>query len=143
MHKFAVTTTQEIEADTVEEAALLMYQALTRGPAPSTIRSPTTEDRRSISTWIESRQPNSPISIIPLILAIGDPAPITRFKPIPEKWKHPATILTVRAIVVPALSANRVVRFPFAMQETNSLARRSNLCRDGYWTHPSLRSSAQ
>ncbi len=34
MHKYAVTTTQEIEADTVEEAALLMYQALTKGPAP-------------------------------------------------------------------------------------------------------------
>jgi hypothetical protein len=34
MHKYAVTTTQEIEADTVEEAALLMYQALARGPAP-------------------------------------------------------------------------------------------------------------
>ncbi|WP_349434483.1 hypothetical protein [Pararhizobium sp. A13] len=34
MHKFAVTTTQKIEADTVEEAALLMYQALTKGPAP-------------------------------------------------------------------------------------------------------------
>jgi hypothetical protein len=34
MHKYAVTTTQEIEADTVEEAALLMYQALTKGAAP-------------------------------------------------------------------------------------------------------------
>jgi hypothetical protein len=34
MHKFTVTTTQEIEADTAEEAALLMYQDLTKGPAP-------------------------------------------------------------------------------------------------------------
>jgi hypothetical protein len=34
MHKFTVTATQEIEADTAEEAALLMYQELTKGPAP-------------------------------------------------------------------------------------------------------------
>lgn len=34
MHSFSVTTTQEIEADTAEEAALLVYQALTKGPAP-------------------------------------------------------------------------------------------------------------
>jgi hypothetical protein len=34
MQKFTVTTTQEIEADTPEEAALLMYQDLTKGPAP-------------------------------------------------------------------------------------------------------------
>jgi hypothetical protein len=34
MHKFTVTATQEIEADTAEEAALLMYQQLSKGPAP-------------------------------------------------------------------------------------------------------------
>jgi hypothetical protein len=34
MQKFTVTTTQEIEADSAEEAALLMYQDLTKGPAP-------------------------------------------------------------------------------------------------------------
>ncbi len=34
MRKFVVTVTQEIEADTAEEAALLMYQSLTIGPAP-------------------------------------------------------------------------------------------------------------
>jgi hypothetical protein len=34
MHKFTVTATQEIDADTAEEAALLMYQELTKGPAP-------------------------------------------------------------------------------------------------------------
>ncbi|QRM55268.1 hypothetical protein [Sinorhizobium sp. BG8] len=34
MHKFTVTLTKEFEADTAEEAALLMYQALTIEPAP-------------------------------------------------------------------------------------------------------------
>ncbi len=34
MHKFTVTTMQEIEADSAEEAALLMYQELTKGSAP-------------------------------------------------------------------------------------------------------------
>ncbi|KAA0701260.1 hypothetical protein DTW90_03870 [Neorhizobium sp. P12A] len=34
MHKFTVAVTQEIEADTAEEAALLMYQELTKGPVP-------------------------------------------------------------------------------------------------------------
>ncbi len=34
MHKFTVILTRTFEADTAEEAALLMYQALTRAPAP-------------------------------------------------------------------------------------------------------------
>ncbi|MCA1369090.1 hypothetical protein I6F15_17005 [Bradyrhizobium sp. BRP14] len=34
MHKFTVIVTEEFEADTAEEAALLMYQQLTKGPAP-------------------------------------------------------------------------------------------------------------
>jgi len=34
MHKFTVIVTEEFEADTAEEAALLMYQQLTNGPAP-------------------------------------------------------------------------------------------------------------
>ncbi|MDK1373474.1 MULTISPECIES: hypothetical protein [unclassified Sinorhizobium] len=34
MHKFTVTVRQEFEADTAEEAALLMYQELTKAPAP-------------------------------------------------------------------------------------------------------------
>ncbi|ABR64546.1 hypothetical protein GOC90_25665 [Sinorhizobium medicae] len=34
MHKFTVTITEEFEADTAEEAALLMYQELTKRPAP-------------------------------------------------------------------------------------------------------------
>ncbi|PDT81214.1 hypothetical protein [Sinorhizobium sp. BJ1] len=34
MHKFTVSITEEFEADTAEEAALLMYQQLTKGPAP-------------------------------------------------------------------------------------------------------------
>ncbi|WEX86565.1 hypothetical protein PZN02_002865 [Sinorhizobium garamanticum] len=34
MHKFTVTVTKEFDADTAEEAALLMYQELTKGPAP-------------------------------------------------------------------------------------------------------------
>lgn len=34
MAKFTVTVTREIDADTAEEAALLMYQALSEGPAP-------------------------------------------------------------------------------------------------------------
>ncbi|THK35308.1 hypothetical protein EHS39_25150 [Ensifer sp. MPMI2T] len=34
MHKFTVTVTQEFEADSAEEAALLMYQQLTKVPAP-------------------------------------------------------------------------------------------------------------
>lgn len=38
MHKFTVTITEEFEADTAEEAALLMYQELTKRPAPSTTR---------------------------------------------------------------------------------------------------------
>jgi hypothetical protein len=32
MHTFTVTTSQEIQADSAEEAALLMYQALLKGP---------------------------------------------------------------------------------------------------------------
>ncbi|MDO9415172.1 hypothetical protein [Pararhizobium sp.] len=35
MHRFTVTTTLDIEADTAEEAALLMFQTLTRHPAPT------------------------------------------------------------------------------------------------------------
>lgn len=34
MHTFTVTTTQQIQADSAEEAALLMYQALSKGPTP-------------------------------------------------------------------------------------------------------------
>lgn len=34
MHKFTVTLTREIEADTAEEAALLLYQELSKGPVP-------------------------------------------------------------------------------------------------------------
>ncbi|MGV4795331.1 hypothetical protein [Rhizobium sp. F40D2] len=34
MHKFTVTLTREIEADTAEEAALLMYQELSKGSVP-------------------------------------------------------------------------------------------------------------
>ncbi|MBB3918369.1 hypothetical protein [Rhizobium fabae] len=34
MHKFTVSITREIEADTAEEAALLMYQELATGQVP-------------------------------------------------------------------------------------------------------------
>jgi hypothetical protein len=34
MDKFTVTVAEEFEADSAEEAALLMYQQLTKGPAP-------------------------------------------------------------------------------------------------------------
>ncbi|MFF0950199.1 hypothetical protein ACFYE9_21770 [Rhizobium leguminosarum] len=34
MHKFTVSITREIEADTAEGAALLLYQELSRGPIP-------------------------------------------------------------------------------------------------------------
>ncbi|MBY5539088.1 hypothetical protein HFO60_03305 [Rhizobium leguminosarum] len=34
MHKFTVSINREIEADTAEEAALLLYQELSRGPIP-------------------------------------------------------------------------------------------------------------
>ena len=34
MHTYTVTITQQIQADTAEEAVLLMYQQLTTGPAP-------------------------------------------------------------------------------------------------------------
>ena len=34
MHKFTVTVMKAFEADTAEEAALLMYQELTKEPAP-------------------------------------------------------------------------------------------------------------
>lgn len=34
MHKFTVSITREIEADTAEEAALLMYQELAKGQVP-------------------------------------------------------------------------------------------------------------
>jgi hypothetical protein len=34
LQKFLVSISQEIEADTAEEAALLLYQALTQQPAP-------------------------------------------------------------------------------------------------------------
>jgi len=35
MSTFTVTTTLKIEADTAEEAALLMYRALSRGSVPN------------------------------------------------------------------------------------------------------------
>ncbi|MFS8148722.1 hypothetical protein [Rhizobium sp. BR 249] len=34
MHKYTVSITREIEADTAEEAALLMYQELAKGQVP-------------------------------------------------------------------------------------------------------------
>ncbi|PDT37946.1 hypothetical protein CO671_07380 [Rhizobium sp. M10] len=34
MHKFTVSFIREIEADTAEEAALLLYQELSKGPVP-------------------------------------------------------------------------------------------------------------
>ncbi|MGO4619627.1 hypothetical protein AB4Z34_10525 [Ensifer sp. 2YAB10] len=34
MHKFSVSVVREFEADSAEKAALLMYQYLTREPAP-------------------------------------------------------------------------------------------------------------
>lgn len=34
MHKYTVILTKEFEADTAEEAALLMYQTLAKGPIP-------------------------------------------------------------------------------------------------------------
>ncbi|HXV31351.1 MAG TPA: hypothetical protein VD840_13555 [Sinorhizobium sp.] len=34
MRRFTVSITEEFDADTAEEAALLMYQQLTKGPAP-------------------------------------------------------------------------------------------------------------
>ncbi|CAK08488.1 hypothetical protein ACCS54_04570 [Rhizobium johnstonii] len=34
MHKFTVSIIRQIEADTAEEAALLLYQELSRGPIP-------------------------------------------------------------------------------------------------------------
>jgi hypothetical protein len=34
MHKFTVTITRQIEADTAEEAALLLYQELSKEPPP-------------------------------------------------------------------------------------------------------------
>ncbi|PDT15589.1 hypothetical protein CO670_17475 [Rhizobium sp. J15] len=34
MHKFTVSIAREIEADSAEEAALLMYQELAKGPVP-------------------------------------------------------------------------------------------------------------
>jgi hypothetical protein len=34
MQRFMVTVRQQFDADTAEEAALLMYQTLTKGPAP-------------------------------------------------------------------------------------------------------------
>ena len=34
MHTFTVVVMKEFEADTAEEAALLMYQELVKGPAP-------------------------------------------------------------------------------------------------------------
>ncbi|MBX4929019.1 hypothetical protein [Rhizobium binae] len=34
MQKYTVSITRQIEADTAEEAALLLYQELSRGPVP-------------------------------------------------------------------------------------------------------------
>lgn len=47
MHKFQVSITQEIEADTAEEAALLMYQALTQLPAP--LRYSVADDKNAVT----------------------------------------------------------------------------------------------
>ncbi len=38
MHTFTVTATTTVQADTAEEAALLFYQELSKGPLPLTFR---------------------------------------------------------------------------------------------------------
>ncbi|TCL72654.1 hypothetical protein [Rhizobium sp. BK251] len=45
MHKFTVTVTQQIGADTAEEAALLMYQELAKGLPP--LRFSATDEART------------------------------------------------------------------------------------------------
>ena len=50
MHTFTVVTTLTIEAYTAEEAALLMYQELTKSPAP--IRY-TVTDEAKVTTVVE------------------------------------------------------------------------------------------
>jgi len=50
MHTFTVVTTLTIEADTAEEAALLVYQELTKTPAP--IRYAVT-DEAGVTTVVE------------------------------------------------------------------------------------------
>ncbi|MEY9374986.1 hypothetical protein ABIA10_000856 [Rhizobium leguminosarum] len=47
MHKFTVSITREIEADTAEEAALLMYQELSTGPIPD--RYSVTDETKAIT----------------------------------------------------------------------------------------------
>ncbi|MBB4189377.1 hypothetical protein [Sinorhizobium terangae] len=52
MHQFTVTVTEKFEADTAEEAALLMYQQLTKEPAPLNY-SVTDETRITTSLTLE------------------------------------------------------------------------------------------
>ncbi|MQW85740.1 hypothetical protein [Sinorhizobium saheli] len=54
MHKFTVTVTQAFEADTAEEAALLMYQQLAREPAPLNY-SVTDEARNATSLTLDRK----------------------------------------------------------------------------------------
>lgn len=50
MHKFTVTLTREIEADTAEEAALLLYQELSGGPVPERY---TVTDKTEVTTEVK------------------------------------------------------------------------------------------
>ncbi|AHG45883.1 hypothetical protein RLEG12_22760 [Rhizobium leguminosarum bv. trifolii CB782] len=50
MHKFTVTLTREIEADTAEEAALLVYQELSREPVPDSY---SVTDERKVTSEIK------------------------------------------------------------------------------------------
>jgi hypothetical protein len=50
MHTFTVTTSRQIQAETAEEAALLMYQTLTRAAAPINYA---VTDEANLTTYVE------------------------------------------------------------------------------------------
>ncbi|OCP35495.1 hypothetical protein [Ensifer sp. LC163] len=62
MHKYIVTVTEEIEADTAEEAALLMYEELTRRPPP--LRYSVTDEAKTITTLTLDREKADEFAIV-------------------------------------------------------------------------------
>ncbi|EJC79800.1 hypothetical protein Rleg4DRAFT_1402 [Rhizobium leguminosarum bv. trifolii WSM2297] len=62
MHKFTVTLTREIEADTAEEAALLVYQELSREPVPDSY-SVTDETKATIEIKLDRNKADEFASI--------------------------------------------------------------------------------
>ena len=62
MSTFTVTTTLEVEAATAEEAALLMYRALSTGSVP--LHYLVTDETRATTDWVLDREKADEYAVI-------------------------------------------------------------------------------